>query len=91
MANYPKKLPRMQCAEGHIGSITGLWLLPDRPLGLNTNEWIEPRTKLIIYGYALLGYYVVSSAKFVPTFRDTLSVSSSGVKDGIFDPWRWDR
>ena len=21
----------------HIGSITGLWFLPDRPLGLNTN------------------------------------------------------
>jgi len=34
----PKNLPRMQCAKSHIGSITGLWLLPDRPLGLNTNE-----------------------------------------------------
>jgi len=36
MAN--KNLPRMQRAKSHIGSITGLWLLPDRPLGLNTNE-----------------------------------------------------
>ena len=34
----PKNLPRMQCAKSHIGSITGLWFLPDRPLGLNTNE-----------------------------------------------------
>ena len=34
----PKNLPRMQCAKSHIGSITRLWLLPDRPLGLNTNE-----------------------------------------------------
>ena len=34
----PKNLPRMQCAKSHIGSITGLWLLPDRPVGLNTNE-----------------------------------------------------
>ena len=25
-------------AKSHIGSITGLWFLPDRPLGLNTNE-----------------------------------------------------
>ena len=36
----PKNLPRMQCAKSHIGSITGLWFLPDRPLGLNTNEWM---------------------------------------------------
>ena len=36
----PKNLPRMQCAKSHIGSITRLWLLPDRPLGLNTNEWM---------------------------------------------------
>ena len=34
----PKNLPRMQCAKSHIGSITGLWFLPDRPLGLNTND-----------------------------------------------------
>ena len=34
----PKNLPRMQCAKSHIGSTTGLWLLPDWPLGLNTNE-----------------------------------------------------
>jgi len=34
----PKNMPRMQCAKSHIGSITRLWLLPDRPLGLNTNE-----------------------------------------------------
>jgi len=34
----PKNLPRMQCAKSHIGSITGLWLLPERLLGLNTNE-----------------------------------------------------
>jgi len=38
MANYPQELVRMQCAKSHIGSITGLWFLPDRPLGLNTNE-----------------------------------------------------
>jgi len=34
----PRNLPRMQCAKSHIGSITGFWFLPDRPLGLNTNE-----------------------------------------------------
>jgi len=34
----PKNLPRMQCAKSHIDSIIGLWFLPDRPLGLNTNE-----------------------------------------------------
>ena len=34
----PKNLPRMQRAKSHIGSITGLWFLPDRPLELNTNE-----------------------------------------------------
>ena len=31
----------MQGAKSHIGSITGLWLLPDQPLGLNTNEWMN--------------------------------------------------
>jgi len=34
----PKNFPRMQCAKSHIVSIIWLWLLPDRPLGLNTNE-----------------------------------------------------
>ena len=34
----PKNLPRIQCSNSHIGSITGLSILPDRPLGLNTNE-----------------------------------------------------
>jgi len=34
----PKTLPRMQCAKNYIGSITGFWFLPDRPLELNTNE-----------------------------------------------------
>ena len=29
----------------------------------------------------LLGYYAVSSGSFLPTFRDNLSVSSSGVKN----------
>ena len=37
----PKNLPRMQCAKSHISSITGLWFLPARPLGLNTNEWMN--------------------------------------------------
>jgi len=31
----------MQCAKSHIGSITGLWILPDWPLGLNTNDWMN--------------------------------------------------
>jgi len=34
----PKNLPRMQWAKSHIGSITGLWFLPDRPL--MNDEWI---------------------------------------------------
>jgi len=34
----PKNLPRMQCAKSHIGPMTRLWFLQDRPLGLNTNE-----------------------------------------------------
>jgi len=45
---------------------------------------------------ALLGYYAGSSDNLLPTFRDNLSVPSSGVKDpkGSFwslDPWRWNR
>ena len=34
----PKNLPRMQCAKSHIGSLTGLWFLPDWSLGLNMND-----------------------------------------------------
>jgi len=30
---------------------------------------------------ALLGYYAASSGNFLPTFRDNLSVQSSGVKN----------
>ena len=37
----------------------------------------------------LLGYYAASSGNFLPTFRDNLSIPSSGVKN--LDPLRWDR
>ena len=36
-----KNVPRMQCAKSHIGSIAGLWFLPDRLQGrILMNEWI---------------------------------------------------
>jgi hypothetical protein len=43
----------------------------------------------------LLGYYAVSSGNFLPTFRDNLSVPSSGVNNpkmilSFIDPWRLD-
>ena len=41
---------------------------------------------------APLGYYAASSSKFLPTFRDNLSVPSSWVKNSkgfwILDPWK---
>jgi len=40
---------------------------------------------------ALLGYYTARSGNFLPTFRDNLSVPSSGVKPLKINPWRWDR
>jgi len=45
----PKNLPMTQCAKSHIGSITGLWFLPDRPLGLNTNECGSTVVKVLFY------------------------------------------
>jgi len=37
--------------------------------------------------FFLLGYYPVSSGNFLPKFRHSLSVLTSGVRS--FDPWRW--
>jgi len=35
---------------------------------------------------SLLGYYAASSGNFLPTFRDNLSVASSGVKNSPLTP-----
>ena len=40
---------------------------------------------------AVVGYYAAQSGDPVATFRDNLSVPSSGVKSRNLDPWRWDR
>ena len=40
MANYPQDLAQDAVCQSHTGHMTGLWFLPDRPLRLNTNEWI---------------------------------------------------
>jgi hypothetical protein len=43
--------------------------------------------------FAFLGYYSASSGNFLPTFRDNLSVPSSGFKNPqkTPEPWGWDR
>jgi hypothetical protein len=38
---------------------------------------------------ALLGYYVTSNGNYLPTFRENLSVPSSGFK--TIKPWGWER
>jgi len=38
MANYPQELAQDAVCQSHTGHMTGLWLLPARPLRLNTNE-----------------------------------------------------
>jgi len=50
----PKNLPRTQCAKSHIGSITGLCLLSDRPLGLNTNECMNYKATCFDYRLIIL-------------------------------------
>jgi hypothetical protein len=41
---------------------------------------IDVDTIHMLENLALLGYYAVSSGNFVPTFRDNLSVPTSGFK-----------
>jgi hypothetical protein len=41
---------------------------------------IDVDTIHILANLAVLGYYAVSSGNFVPTFRDNLSVPTSGFK-----------
>jgi hypothetical protein len=41
MANYPQELAQDAVCQSHTGRMTGLWLLPARPLRLNTNEWMN--------------------------------------------------
>ena len=40
--------------------------------------------KVPLENCALLGYYRASNGNFLPTFRENLSVSSSGFKKGVF-------
>jgi len=41
MANYPQDLAQDAVCQSHTGHLTGLWVLPARPLRLNTNEYID--------------------------------------------------
>ena len=41
MANYPQELAQDAVCQSHTGHMTGLWFLPVRSLGLNTNEWMR--------------------------------------------------
>ena len=41
MANYRQELAQDAVCHSHTGHMTGLWFLPARPLGLNTNEWMN--------------------------------------------------
>ena len=56
------------------------------PVGLNLAEFDLPTSVISSFhckvdeNCALLGYYAASSRNFLPTFRDNLSVPSSGVK-----------
>jgi len=57
-------------------------------LTFRTEKWVE--------NCAVIRYYAASSGEFLPTFRDNLSVLSSGFKNPIqnwfwvLEPWRWD-
>jgi len=41
MANYPQELTQDAVCQSHTGHMTGLWFLPNQPLRLNTNEWMN--------------------------------------------------
>ena len=38
MANYPQELAQDAVCQSNTGRMTEVWLLPDRPLRLDTNE-----------------------------------------------------
>ena len=40
MANYPQELAQDAMRQSYTSHMTGLWLLPARPLRLSTNEWM---------------------------------------------------
>ena len=44
MANYPQELAQDAVCQSHTGHMTWLWILPTRPLRLNTNEWMNIHT-----------------------------------------------
>jgi hypothetical protein len=46
----------------------------------------DTKTNAIPENCALLGYYTASSGNFLPTFRDNLSVPSSGAKNTFLEP-----
>jgi hypothetical protein len=49
-------------------------------------EWKKQlKIKISSENWAALGYYAASSGNFLPTFRDNLSVPTSGVKNSRYD------
>ena len=48
--------------------------------------YLLPRTRTQTENCALLGYNAANSGDFLPTFRDNLSVTSSGFKNGFVNP-----
>jgi len=50
MANYPQALAQDAVCQSHTGHMTGLWVLPDRPLRLNTNEGMNEGYRCKILG-----------------------------------------
>ena len=44
MANYPKEPAQDAVCQSLTGHMTGLWFLTARPLGLNTNEFMNNRS-----------------------------------------------
>ena len=72
----PKNLPKMQC-QSHTGHMTGFWLLPTRPLRLNTNEWLDESGTLEFFkthAYAVLAMKTVYLLKLF-----TLKYGSEGI------------
>ena len=75
--SYSENLRFISMLTGNVVSINvEYWTLRREKNGVNVLKYSN-----ILENCALLGYYAASSGNFLPTFRDNVSVPSSGFKN----------
>ena len=82
--------PVAGCRTSYSQNLRVISMLTGNVIGINVEYWTLRKEEIdlnvlkssnILENCAVLGYYATSGGNFLPTFRDNLSVASSGFKN----------